>query len=301
MNTTVDKPEQGSTRGGARWGQDQRLAFIDFRLRWDGRINRSSLTDFFGISVPQASLDIARYAELAPQNLAYDRSSRVYQITHTFQPLCRESQPQRYLTELLASATGVIEPEASFIGWRPSVDCVPQPGRGVDASTLAALLKAIREKTGLKVVYQSMTRPEPSVRIFSPHALAFDGFRWHLRAFCHNHSDFRDFVLGRIIEVLSVEAVGGFATEDLTWQTLLTLVLAPHPDLSTGKRRAIELDYGMTEGEVNLTCRQALLFYALKRLGLDGQLSRNPEAQQIVLKNHAELAHLLSSPPSSRY
>jgi len=298
-DTTEDKTEQAPTRGNARWGQDQRLAFIDFRLRWDGRINRSSLTDFFGISVPQASLDIARYAELAPQNLAYDRSSRVYQVTNTFQPVCRESQPQRYLTELLATATGVIEPEASFIGWRPSVDCVPQPGRGVDAGTLTALLRAIRENTGLKIVYQSMTRPEPSARIISPHALAFDGFRWHVRAFCHSHSDFRDFVLGRIIEVLSVEAAGGFAAEDLAWQTLLTLVLAPHPDLSTGKRRAIELDYGMTEGEVNLTCRQALLFYALKRLGLDDHLSQRPEAQQIVLKNHAELAHILSSPPSA--
>ena len=71
----------------ARWGQERRLAFIDFRLRWEGRINRSDLTDFFGISVPQASLDISRYMEFAPQNLQYDRSARVYLATPEFRPL----------------------------------------------------------------------------------------------------------------------------------------------------------------------------------------------------------------------
>lgn len=296
-NTTEDKVEQPSTRGSARWGQDQRLAFIDFRLRWDGRINRSSLTDFFGISVPQASLDIARYTELAPQNLAYDRSSRVYQVTDAFQSVSGESQSQRYLNELLATATGVVAPEASFIGWRPSVDYVPHPGRGADADTLAALLKAIREGMGIKFVYQSMSSPEPGTRIVSPHALAHDGFRWHIRAFCHSRREFRDFVLGRILAVESFEPAGNVASEDFEWNTVLTLILAPHPGLTEGKRRVIELDYGMKDGEVTLECRQALLFYTLRQLGLNSPLATTPEAQQIVLKNQAELSHLLSTPP----
>ncbi len=296
---TEDETETAPTKVNARWGQDRRLAFIDFRLRWDGRINRSDLTDYFGISVPQASLDIARYIELAPQNLSYDRSSRVYLATEAFRPLSNENQPQRYLNDLLASTTGVIEPEASYIGWRPSVDSVPQPGREVQAETLAALLKAIREEKGLNVVYQSMSRLEPAARVISPHAMAYDGFRWHVRAFCHSRSRFLDFVLGRIVEVASLEEVGAVVSEDIEWQTMLTLVLAPHPDLTAGKRRAIELDYGMTDGEGKLTCRQALLSYTLKRLGLNGPLSQSPEAQQIVLKNKAELESFLSVSPSN--
>lgn len=286
-------------RANARWGQDRRLAFIDFRLRWDGRINRSDLTDFFGISVPQASLDIARYIELAPQNLVYDRRSRVYLATSDFQPLHTGTQPQQYLNELLASATGILETEASFIGWRPPVDSVPQPGRGVAAEVLSALLKAIRDASGLKMVYQSMSRAEPSTRTISPHAFAYDGFRWHVRAYCHSRNEFRDFVLGRIIEVLGVEPPGLPADEDREWNTVLTLVLAPHPGLSAGKRRAIELDYGMKNGEVELQCRQALLFYTLKRLGLNQQGTQQPEAQQIVLKNEADLAPLLNSANAS--
>lgn len=52
-----------------RWGIERRLEFIDFRLFWEGRINRSDLTDQFGISTPQASADLARYQEMAPSNL----------------------------------------------------------------------------------------------------------------------------------------------------------------------------------------------------------------------------------------
>ena len=277
-----------------RWGQDRRLAFIDFRLRWDGRLNRSDLTDFFGISVPQASLDIARYTELAPQNLIYDRRSRVYQATADFQPLYTATHPQQYLNELLASVTGVLEPEASFIGWQPPVGNVPHPGRGVAAETLFALLKAIREASGLKIVYQSMTRLEPATRTISPHAFAHDGFRWHVRAFCHSRETFRDFVLGRILDIQGIEPVGGTACEDKEWNTLLPLVLAPNPELSAGKRRAIELDYGMSDGVTELICRQAMLFYTLKRLGLSPQGAPLPETQHIVLNNEADLAPFLS-------
>lgn len=291
--TQSDPTKPAPARAIARWGQDRRLAFIDFRLRWDGRINRSDLTDFFGISVPQASLDIARYIELAPQNLMYDRSSRVYLATSDFQSLSTGTQPRQYLNELLASATGILETEASFIGWRPPVDSVPQPGRGVAAEVLAALLKAIRDSSGVTVLYQSMSRAEPSTRTIFPHAFAYDGFRWHVRAFCNSRNDFRDFVLGRIIEVLGVEPAGCLANEDKEWNTLLTLVLAPHSGLSAGKRRAIELDYGMRNGEVELQCRQALLFYTLKRLGLTHQGVQQPETQQIMLKNEADLAPLL--------
>ena len=278
----------------ARWGQERRLAFIDFRLRWEGRINRSDLTDFFGISVPQASLDISRYMEFAPQNLQYDRSARVYLATPEFRPLHAGTQPERYLNELLAESEGTLEPEASFIGWHPSTAGVPRPGRTVAANTLVALLKAMRQGTGLKVAYQSMSRPTPSSRTISPHAFAYDGSRWHVRAFCHSREDFRDFVLGRILEVHGTEPVGVPASEDAAWNTILTLVIAPNPNLSPGGQRAIELDYGMNNGEFELKCRQALLFYTLKRLGLNHRSEVQPEVQQIVLKNQADLAPYLA-------
>lgn len=271
------------------WSQERRLEFIDFRLRWDGRINRSDLIDFFGISTPQASLDIARYVELAPENLIYDRSARVYLAQPKFNPLFVTGHPNRYLNDLLATACGLIDHQTSFIGWSPPVASVPTPGRVMSADTLAALLKAMREAHALKLTYQSMTSPEPSERLLSPHALAHDGFRWHVRAFCHLRHQFRDFVIARILSVSGCEPVGAHPENDLEWLTQVRLVLAPHPGLSEGHRRVIELDYGMENGEVVLECRQALLFYVLKRLGLERGEELPPEAQQIVLKNAEEI------------
>lgn len=49
----------------------------------------------------------------------------------------------------------------------------------------------------------------------------------------------------------------------------------------------------MTEGQVVLETRQAMLYYVLQRLGLsrDGEL--RPEAQQIQLKNASEVKAIL--------
>lgn len=278
------------TKTVSRWGQGRRLEFIDFRLRWEQRLNRGDLTAFFGISVPQASLDIAKYTEMAPANLVYDRSARVYVAGPLFKPLyAGTSSPSRFLNELLATEVGVLAPDASFVGWRPPLALAPSPGRALDAGVLAGLLSAIREGAGVRVLYQSMSRPEPLRRSLTPHALAHDGFRWHVRAFCHERSEFRDFVIARVLELESAEPTGPGAEADVDWATEVELVLVPHPKLAKAKRRAIELDYGMLDGEARLTCRKALLFYVLRHLGLDRAETDSPEAAQVVLKNRKAL------------
>lgn len=62
------------------------------------------------------------------------------------------------------------------------------------------------------------------------------------------------------------------------------LEIGPHPELSDNQRRAIEIDYGMMDGKAHIAVRKALLFYALKRLGIDTDpAARRPQDQQIVL------------------
>ncbi|WP_186060957.1 helix-turn-helix transcriptional regulator [Burkholderia gladioli] len=292
MNTqTVQKARSatGEPKTGSRWGQERRLEFIDFRLQWDERLNRSDITDFFGISVPQASADIAKYQELSPENMEYDRSSRVYVKKSSFAPQFPVSHPSRYLNELLATATGLLPRDATFVGWWPSVAVSPLPRRLLDVDVLTALLRAIREGKGLRISYQSMSRTEPSSRVMTPHALAFDGFRWHVRSYCHTRRRFLDFVIARMLKIESEEPAGLGREEDKEWYTDVTLKLIPNPALSEAKQRVVELDYGMTQGQLDLNCRQALLFYTLKQLGLDVDETEKPEAQQIVLKNRTEV------------
>ncbi|RCW69214.1 helix-turn-helix transcriptional regulator [Pseudorhodoferax soli] len=295
--TSASAEVSGRTSG--KWSQERRLEFIDFRLRWDGRLNRSDLTDFFGISVPQASLDIARYTELAPANLTYDRSSRVYMASANFSPCFDTSDAHRYVNELLAQVSGIQPGPGSFLAWAPTVAAVPSPGRTFRLDVLTALLQAIREGSALGVLYQSMSRPKPTVRTLTPHALAHDGFRWHVRAYCHTRNAFRDFVLARMLRVDGFQPAAADAIEDQEWHTIVPLVLIPHPKLSESHKRAIECDFGMVDGQVEFQCRQAFLFYALRHLRLDLEESAKPAAQQIALKNREEVEAFLRARSTS--
>jgi transcriptional antiterminator len=58
--------------------QAARLRFIDFLLDHYGTVNRAALEDYFGLSTPQVSLDIAEYQKAAPDNVFYDKSGRTY-------------------------------------------------------------------------------------------------------------------------------------------------------------------------------------------------------------------------------
>ena len=283
-----------------RWGQDRRLEFIDWRLMWDRRLNRADLTTFFGISVPAASLDIARYLELAPGNALYDKSARVYVASLDFKPLYPGTSPERFLGELLTRAAGEQADALSFTGWAPPIGVMPRPGRVVRPGVLLPLLRAIREKRALAITYQSMSAPEPGRREIAPHALGHDGMRRHVRAYCYRRKAFRDFLLGRFMDVAESDKPGSDGSDDDNWNRIVPLELAPHPGLSDGQRKAIELDYGMTDGAVVLECRQAMLFYVLRTLRLLTEGAERPEELQLTLRNRSEIAALLPAEAAIR-
>ncbi|OUM02967.1 helix-turn-helix transcriptional regulator [Variovorax sp. JS1663] len=292
-NTAADGAGEPGAEKSLRWSQDRRLEFLDFRLRWEGRINRSDLTSFFGISVPQATLDIREYLERAPGNAAYDAKTRGYLVGSAFKPLYPTNEPGRYLNELLARTAGMLPAELSFLGWTPPTVTVPAPIRTLEPTIVVSVLTAIRRGMCLKVSYQSMSKPEPTDRILAPHGVAFDGFRWHVRAYCHLRREFRDFVLARMLMAEVAEEAGTDGTDDSSWHQVVSLALAPNSRLPKATRRVIELDYGMVDGEVILECRQAVLFYALKRLGLLEPADDRPKTQQIVLRNRAAVMKFL--------
>ncbi len=87
LDTTVDYIISGRAEvkvGRLTYAVEKRLRFIDFLLQQYGAVSRSALTDYFGISVPQASLDIKKYIELAPSNIEYDKSDKLYRSTKQF-------------------------------------------------------------------------------------------------------------------------------------------------------------------------------------------------------------------------
>ena len=276
-----------------RWGRRKRLQFIDFRLTWEGRINRADLIDCFGISVPQASGDLAVYQQIAPENLHYDRRERTYAASESFAPVFPQP-PETYLNQLLAVAQGVIDPAEA---WTPPAAlgadrfaAVPHVHRRIDAAVLRAVLRAIRGGLDLELDYQSMSRIAPRRRWIGPRALVFDGSRWHARAWCHTHGDWRDFVLARIAALTGERPAAPPAARDADWEAQVRVVLVPHPRLTAAQRQAIARDYGMQGGRLALSVRRALLFYFLRRYALAPDAAHlPPEEHQVVVANPDEV------------
>lgn len=63
----------------------QRLRLVDVTLDVVGVIRREVLTEYFGISMPQASVDFSKYQEIAPNNMVYDFSAKCYRRSEAFQ------------------------------------------------------------------------------------------------------------------------------------------------------------------------------------------------------------------------
>ncbi|SPT68131.1 Uncharacterised protein [Anaerobiospirillum thomasii] len=300
-----------------KWNQARRLEFIDFRLGCDGKVNRKDLVEFFNISIPQASLDLSKYNELVAdsspprKNLVYDRHLKFYIKTPDYRPLFPKiCSPENYLNDLLSLASGDLVKSRNFFGFVPNVGMAAfnPPRRNISAEVLYNLLEAIRTQKALHISYYSLTSSKHSDQLIAPHGLAFDGMRWHVRAYCYDRHDFRDYVLSRIIKCSepSIQApndrytltsggetveVGTSGRDDKAWNELVDLVLKANPELPELTRKAIEFDYGMGDkGYIIYPCRRALLFYALQYLRLTEADKALPAIyRQIVLDNEAEV------------
>lgn len=274
-----------------RWGVEQRLEFIEFRLFWEGHVNRIDVMQQFSVSVNQASSDLNRYIALAPDNMVYDKSARTYVRGPDFDYKFRPPDAAHYIAQLRLVADDVLEREDCWIPDLPPFASAPTPVRGVNPAALRSVVSAIRRSEALEVKYQSLSSPEPRWRWIAPHALAFDGFRWHTRAFCFTDEAFKDFLLSRILEIRRSRESEVPAEDDCDWNTEVTLEIGPHPALSETHAKVIALDYGMRGGKVKIKIRRALLYYTLRRLGLDiDPGARKPQDQQIVLLNR-EVIH----------
>jgi predicted DNA-binding transcriptional regulator YafY len=228
---------------------------------------------------------------MAPDNKVYDKSARAYIRGAKFKPLFLTPDASRYLSQLHSVADGILDRADAWIGPFPSYDAAPTPVRSVDAQTLRSVIAAIRRSEAIEVRYQSLSRPEPRWRWIAPHAIGFDGFRWHTRAFCLTDQSFKDFLLSRIIVTRGTKPSEVGADGDADWNEQVTLEIGPHPELSDTQQKVIALDYGMRGRKAKILVRKALLYYALKRLGLDTDpTARRPQEQQIVLLSPPDLA-----------
>jgi hypothetical protein len=253
------------------------------------------LIEFFNVSVPQASLDLAKYQELAPRNTEYDRTAKTYVASPFFSPIIAATDAHAYLDQVLGLQLGIVQSNSSFLGTSPPTGAVKDPSRRVNPSTLRAVLTAIKHRRTVEIEYQSMSTPAPSTRTISPHAIVFDGFRWHVRAFCHRRNDFLDFVFARILKIAPGDNSLVDPLADSVWQREVEVTILPHPELPEGQKRALELDYGMQEGRLVLRTREALLLYLLEHLRVLHEPGDLDVPKHLLLENREALKPFFKS------
>lgn len=293
MQENRKSKKRSATTARFRWGQERRLAFIEFRLQWEGRVNRKDLQDFFGTSAPQATNDLGAYSELQGRGIHYDSSERAYVRTKEFTPQLQEGDPNRFLQELLARWSGHADERSSFLGWVPQRGDLALPQRSISPEVLQALIVAIRDNKSIEVDYYSV-RSGLSTRTISPHAFGWDGVRWHVRAYHHKKERFSDFVLTRIESIGETKPTSVRTEDDQDWHEFVDIRLGPSQELSEAQQDVIAHDYDMKDGEIVIPTRVALVFYLFQRLGLPGSGWEAPApTRQLELLNREQLEPVL--------
>ena len=279
----------------ATWSQKRRYEFMEWKLFWEGRFVRDDIEQAFDISTPQASADIKNYREIAPANFDYNATEKGFLPSQTFVPRFLKLSADRLLLQLRAHLSGVLDRRDLWFRNVPLTDVAPDLTRSVDHQCLRDILKAIRLRRGIEINYQSMTRSER--RVIAPHALAYDGHRWHARAWSAEKGDFRDYVLARMSDIGSLTPVEYDPADDLEWNRYVSLKICPHPGLDPEQTKAIEKEYGMAGGYTQISVRTSLAFYFIKRMNLDlpttDQLT--PSRLQIALQNKTEVDTAIES------
>ncbi len=273
-----------------RWGVRRRLEFIDFRLFWDGRVNRRDLAETFGISSQQASADIAQYSAMAPHNLAYDGTTRAYVRSTNYRPSLMEASSERYLLQLVAIENRWMRKEDTWFDEPPPIENVALLRKRTDSAILLRILDAINRKGQLEIRYKSITgSPEPR-RLIAPHALFHAVGRWYVRAWSAEHRDFRDYNLFRIDSAGAIGPTTADPALDYEWAHRIDLEIAPNPALDETQRAAVAMEYGMVEDQLMVTVRLSQTFYVMTEHNLDvepGVLVAGK--QQLILLNREEV------------
>ncbi|WP_372620541.1 WYL domain-containing protein [Alteromonas stellipolaris] len=257
-------PSENASLDTVSFAQRQRLAYIDFCLLFKGAIYRQDLIGRFEVGLSAGSRDFSLYKVLAPNNLTYDARDKRYFQTDTFVPLF-EHDPRRTLVKLANDISDGFDAIGDIHFPVESASSLNVP----DIYVVAKLVQAIVNNKAVSVIYTSLSSGS-GARELVPHSIVDNGQRWHVRAFDRKTGSFRDFVLTRISKVTlkADPALSEQSLADEAWQRKIALEVVPHPK-NINHPTAIELDYGMEEGVLQLEVRAAMAGYLLRRWNVD--------------------------------
>ena len=278
---------------GIKRATQQRLQYIELMTYYTGVVTRSDVAKAFGISDAAATKDLKFYSQIAPDNLTYKHTVFGFVPSDSFEEMFTDLEPHQVLPMIAANLPFVGQSIEQNLLYGVTTEQLPLPQRLPGKMVVAQVIRAIKQKTKLSLIYSSLTdRDSSESRIIEPHSLINTGLRWHVRAYCEETYDFRDFVLSRVQQAQQLNEKAESTPEyDDDWMELINLQLTPHPKLSDKKRQILITDYAAKNDVIEFIVRRALLAYVLQRLSVDTteDHSLNPNAYQLVMMNRDEI------------
>ncbi|MBT2304542.1 WYL domain-containing protein [Variovorax paradoxus] len=265
-----------------------RLSDLETVLIWEGELDNGRIRELLGVQTVWASRLLGGLAKAMGRQAKRETAHAPLKLTPKALEQFSGRSPDEYLR--------VIESSTSKAG-QSLVEDARLDLSTASPAVFAPLLQAAAQGTGLRITYRSMSTPQGTVRLVFPHALVRAPRRWHMRAWCVQRSAFRDFTVGRIAAVESVDDMAPVGRQDdLAWNTHLELQVAAHPGLSAEQQTMIAGEYFPGRRQLLLSVRQCLAGYIIQdlRIAINAAKQRPPE-YQLLVKNADQLPSLFST------
>jgi len=274
----------------------ERLAYIDFKLRFTGVIKRSDLNRTFGLSDASASRMLAEYTKLREENLTYDRVKKVNIIkVDTFTPLLNIDTETAL--GMLSHGFNINKlsdnPELPYA----RIGAIPNQ---LNSKEISKITRAMSCGHAISCCYISNNSSQHEPRTLLPIAILFDGKNWIFRAYDRDGiitedkpSKFKNFNFIRATsleeltdkdhEILPHEKLSG----DEKWNSSAALHLALHPKLKDDERVEVRREFGMLpdQDDIIINEKSALLWLLTRKWNVD--VGKNPDSYyKLILKNY---------------
>ncbi|HCE2651179.1 TPA: WYL domain-containing protein [Vibrio parahaemolyticus] len=253
----------------------ERLAFIDFKVRYEGVIYRGDIAREFGVSDTIASKDITLYKEVTDgknllptraNTIDVDRYSPLVEIkAHNaldmiFEGFCRnklnENHPRNYKR---ACYTADLSQE-----------------------NVSIITRAIHRKKRVLCSYVSANSDKRKLRKLEPVGAYYDGLNWIFRALDLSDETkiiYKSFHFSRIIEVVeTTEDAHASVENDAKWNSIIPMQLQLHPYLTEIQKEGYRKDFGMEEGQDEIVLTPTLVesWSIIERWGIDTNITPLP-------------------------
>lgn len=258
--------------------RDQRLQHLKTILLWEGELSNKRIRELFGLKNVQASRLIAEFKEAFPEAYLEEKSRRGVLTSRL------ETKKGLGLEDYLNLVANLPNGLEGIEDARVSLDIV-------DPAIFALMRQASINQLAVEIVYASMSTTHPTSRIVIPHHLVRAGRRWHARAWCVNHNEYRDFTLGRIHQAaLNLGALTLGLPQDIAWETIVDIHLKAHRDLTADQEHVIRQEYFPGAAGRRIETRACLVPYVLQELGAATDPTiQKPPVYQLEVGNVKEI------------